>query len=83
MKQERTPGPWRKVGDHFITGADEVLQVAEVYSAQDRDLIVHCVNTYDELVGALEIVLIEIDRSEFVRARGAVVAALKLAKGGG
>ena len=94
-KQERTPGPWQFRKGPMGIGIwphDEDGIIAEVERLKDAAHIVHCVNTYDELVGALEaieIVAFDVisDNADGTQAAMAIKdmarAALKRAKGNG
>lgn len=99
-KQERTPGPWRwewsqrEETFELLAPTDPnhkgvKFVIGDVVSDDDAAHIVHCVNTYDELVGALEALVIfdegalESKRPDiFARQMNRAIAALKLAKGG-
>lgn len=93
-KQERTPGPWGvqfdEQNDNFIVDANGEFVTSSLEDA-DATAIVHCVNTYDELVGALEhVTALAYDLASdgnasesTIRKIEAARAVLKLAKGNG
>ena len=64
-KQERTPGPWRVEDGTIMAGSLEVAALCDDFDwftpnhEANASHIVHCVNTYDEIVGALEDVIAE------------------------
>ena len=89
-KQERTPGLWHFKKNPMGIGIwphDEEDIIAEVERLEDASHIVHCVNTYDEVVGAFEdlVMAVELpgDHGHIDPALDRARAALKLANSKG
>jgi hypothetical protein len=82
-----TPRPWTAHCDHLLGGQGDAMSdavVARFLRTEDRDLALHAVNCFDELIAALEEIKRDAPQNSDVRlrlVREIARAALSSAKG--